>query len=116
MQVAIKISDDLRNAASGVYMIRFSNGYFYIGATRNLKVRVTSHIGCIRSDFRSSSTAKGMRSMAGFEGEIEFILLESVNVPMYGYGLPQELITKEREYKAPHINSDFLLNRIRILY
>jgi len=116
MNITIAIQKELKIVSSGVYMIYFSNGRFYIGASKNLYRRIKTHVSIIRKGFKSAGTPKGMKKMMRFEGTASFILLEAIDLPESRYGLPKELREREKFHKIQYLNNKFLLNRVETIY
>jgi hypothetical protein len=70
---------------SGVYMIRDKrNGASYIGATRNLKKRLRTHLSQIVRGGTSLSYAKKEAFAGAIADDLEFRILEFVPVPSGG--------------------------------
>lgn len=80
MQTEIIISEEIKNAKSGIYLLTFSNGYFYIGSSKNIKNRIRTHIKCINSNFLHIETCKALTVMNGFKGKVKVSLLLSVQI------------------------------------
>jgi hypothetical protein len=81
--ITISITDEVKNCVSGVYMLLFSDGRFYIGSSMHLKNRIKAHLTAIKSDFTSQMTCESLRQLQGFNGSVEILLIE--NVDMTGY-------------------------------
>lgn len=111
------INKDIYTQSSGVYMIKFSDGRFYIGCSIQLRTRMTKHLRAIKSNFTNSDTCVTLKKMKDFNGTIEIILIESVKSLMCdrigGYGTDPIIV--EREDYHININKDnpLMLNRIK---
>lgn len=96
-------------------MIRFSDGHFYIGCSKNLKTRITTHVAAIKSGLSSRSTCKTLRKMEGFSGSVELVLLEVIDSSAYvnHYGPGEEIVKRELHYLRLYADDPMLLNDIR---
>ena len=112
MKQPVFVSKELRSAKSGVYLIYFATGYFYIGSSTNLKIRIQTHICFVRSGGESKSGSKSLQRVTDFTGGASFYLLESVDSSDRGYLFSKRVLDAEREHKVKYKNSPFLLNRI----
>jgi predicted GIY-YIG superfamily endonuclease len=115
MNVTIEFDKKFETVTSGVYMMGFSNGYFYIGASKYLPTRLYTHERMIRNDFKLSSTPKSLKIMSGFEGIVTFTLLEEVDIKWRRFGLPGEIVKREMFYKKLYYNEEYMLNLIKHL-
>lgn len=113
MSVTIEIHENIKKTKCGVYMIGFSNGFYYIGSSSWLPQRIKSHICTIRGDFRLKSTPKSLRPMAGFDGIVTFSLLEEISSERKRFGLTRDIITRESDYKQVYYSDEYLLNIIQ---
>lgn len=98
----------------GVYMVLFDNGYFYIGASKHILVRMKSHETSIRKNSYRSSAALAL--MKGFSGTVIFLILEIVDVPYRRWGLTKEIKDAETKHIVTHKNNKNCLNTRRYAY
>ena len=111
--IEIKISAEMEKYPAGVYMISFSDGHIYIGCTKNLKNRIRLHISAIKSNFCNLATSESFRKMRGFDGIIEFSLLEppdkkAIRLNRFGY-----LFETEKKIIKQYKGNPMLLNIIK---
>jgi len=109
--ITTKISPDFKNFESGIYLIYFSDGRFYIGSSKHLQRRVHAHILSIKSDFSVSGTCKSLKCMKGFMGEAIFYLLEYIPVQNKCFAIGGHLIKRENEYISNNLHDPMLLNK-----
>lgn len=112
--ITVEIKQELDSVISGVYMISFSNGYFYIGSSRNMRPRILSHKAYIESGFLGTPSAKSLQPMAGFDGHVIISLVESIAAPMkMRYGPYKPIVDREMEIIRAYDNNQFILNDMR---
>lgn len=83
MNITIIVDEILSKTEAGVYKIEFSNGFFYIGCSRNLKSRIAQHKSAINSNFSTKYTAVPLKKMVGFKGTVTISLLEAIDLSQY---------------------------------
>lgn len=104
----IKIDDRLKATPSGVYLISFSTGHFYIGSSQELWSRTQTHVRSIRSGFTTSMTCKSLLPMKGFIGSAEISLLEAF--AMEGIYGRHKLLRVEWGHIEARIEDPMMLN------
>ncbi len=75
----ITIDNEIKTTTSGVYIIRFSNGRFYIGCSIDLISRVKTHVRNMKNGFKKGNTCKALKLMVDFNGDAHFSLLMCVD-------------------------------------
>lgn len=112
--INLKIDNDFKDG-SGVYMIKFSNGMFYIGCTLCFKQRLSCHRRSIKRNFNPIITPIGLQKMKDFEGDASFIIIEFVQIDNMFYR--KKLLKRERYYLDKYRTEPLLLNnRTEIFY
>lgn len=118
--IEIIISEEIKNCQWGVYMIRFSDGHFYIGGSLRLQGRIKDHLRAIKSNFTSSSTCRSLRQMKGFSGSVEILLLEEVEPTENRSYLYSDkdcfLNMRELQYIHAEKSNHLLLNKTKYSY
>ena len=66
-----------KNVGCGIYLMKFSNGMFYIGCSRYVKERVSNHCTAIKSNFQKG-TCPSLKTMQGFKGTVRFFLIKEL--------------------------------------
>lgn len=112
--INLKIDENFKDG-SGIYMIKFSNGMFYIGCTSCFKQRLSCHNRSIKRNFNPKTTPLGLQKMKDFEGDANFIVIEYFEIDNRFY--KKKLLDRERYYLDKYRNEPLLLNnRIEIFY
>lgn len=91
----------------GIYMITFSNGYFYIGSSSQLNWRIRRHIGGIRSKFIGYSTCSAFKQFRGVELDAIVTLLEPGMTPLNA----TQLKLRELHYINQNLGNILMLNQ-----
>ena len=105
--------DESVNYNSGIYLIEFSNGYFYIGSAKCIKERVKFHCRCILSNFKNKTkSCMALTKMKDFSGSIKISVIEYMEVESRIYASRYDLLRKEHTYVIAHRGNEFLLNYI----
>jgi len=111
------ISPEAEKCDSGVYMILFSDGTFYIGSSSSLQRRIRQHIRCLNVSLTNSATPKTLSKMAGFTGSAEILLLESVepqfNVNPNNNRIAKNVIAREIFYINKYNGHPLMLNKAK---
>lgn len=112
--IEVKILSEVWVDSGGVYIIRFSDGHFYIGCSGWLKGRIRAHVGAAKSGFTSKSTCKPLQKMKGFVGFVEIALLEAVDSSKRegSYGADSKIVEREVHYLRLYAGNPMLLNSI----
>ena len=107
-KISFIIDESIKNAVSGVYMIKFSSKHFYIGCSKNLKKRINTHMVGIRD---GGKAVNGIKFMGVFSGKVTFVLLEEINAETHGESWVNKLFLAESRHMNAKWRSKYCLNR-----
>ena len=93
-----------KNVGCGIYLMKFSNGMFYIGCSRYIKERVSNHCTAIKCNFQRSS-CPSLKKMHGFNGTVKFFLIKEVT-----YTDRSDLLKVEAYYINKYRGDNKLIN------
>ena len=105
--------DESVDYRSGIYLLEFSDGHFYIGSAKYLKSRIDFHCRCILSNFKQKVvSSKALLKMKDFSGNIKISVIEYIDVEHRVYANRRHLLQKEHSYVIKHKGNKYLLNYI----